>query len=93
MPAGLLTLEIELPYAHSLKEKRAVVQKLLGRLRARFNVAVAEMDHQEAWQRTTLGVVSVSSSQPLLDSSLRKVLEETERILGQDVSGYTLDFF
>lgn len=93
MPAGLLTLEIELPYAHSLKEKRAVVQRLLGRLRARFNVAVAEMDHQEAWQRTTLGVVSVSSSQPVLESSLRKVLEEAEKILGQDVSGYTLDFF
>lgn len=93
MPAGLLTIEIELPYAHSLKEKRAVVQRLLGRLRARFNVAVAEMDHQEAWQRTTLGVVSVSSSQPVLESSLRKVLEEAEKILGQDVSGYTLDFF
>ncbi|MGH9355407.1 MAG: DUF503 domain-containing protein [Terriglobia bacterium] len=93
MPAGLLTLEIELPYAHSLKEKRAVLRRLMARLRARFNVAIAEMDHQEAWQRTALGVVSISSSQPLLESSLRKVLEETERILGQDVSRYTLDFF
>ncbi|MGH9375560.1 MAG: DUF503 domain-containing protein [Terriglobia bacterium] len=93
MPVGLLTLEIQLPYAHSLKEKRAVVQKLLGRLRSRFNVAVAEMDHQEAWQRATISVVSVSSSQPVLESSLRKTLEEAEKILGQDVASYALDFF
>ncbi|HEX5482148.1 MAG TPA: DUF503 domain-containing protein [Terriglobia bacterium] len=93
MPAGLLTLEIQLPYVHSLKEKRAVVQKLLGRLRARFNVAVAELDHQDLWQRATLGVVSVSSSQPLLESSLEQALAESEKILGQDIPNYTLDFF
>lgn len=93
MPVGLLTLDIHLPYAHSLKEKRAVVRKLLDRLRVRFNVAVAEVDHQEVWQRATLSVVSVSSSQPVLESSLHKALEEAERILGQDVSDYTLDFF
>jgi len=93
MPVGLLTLEIQLPYAHSLKEKRAVVQKLLGRLRARFNVAVAEMDHQEGWQRSTLSVVSVSNSQPLLESSLQQALAETEKILGEDVASYTLEFF
>ncbi len=93
MPVGLLTIEIQLPYAHSLKKKRAVVQKLLGRLRARFNVAVAEMDHQEVWQRSTLSVVSVSNSQPLIESSLQQVLAETEKILGEDVASYTLEFF
>jgi uncharacterized protein YlxP (DUF503 family) len=93
MPVGLLTLEIQLPYVHSLKEKRAVVQRLLNRLRVRFNVAVAELDHQDAWQRARLGVVSVSSSQPLLESSLQQVLAESEKILGQDVANYTLEFF
>jgi len=93
MPVGLLTLEIQLPYAHSLKEKRAVIQKLLGRLRARFNVAVAEMDHQEVWQRSTLSVVSVSNSKPVLESMLQQALEEAERILGQDAASYTLEFF
>jgi len=54
MPVGVLTLEIQLPYAHSLKDKRSVVQSLRNRLRARFNVAVAELDHQDVWQRATL---------------------------------------
>jgi uncharacterized protein YlxP (DUF503 family) len=93
MPVGVLTFEIQLPYAHSLKEKRAVLQKLLSRLRTRFNVAVAELDHQNVWQRATVGVVSLSGSRPLLEALLQQVLAETEKILGQDVADHALDFF
>lgn len=92
MPVGILTLEIELPYSHSLKEKRAVLQKIRDRLRARFNVALAELDHQDVWQRATLGVVSISSSQTVLESTFRQVLEESEKILGQDVASHDLEF-
>ena len=93
MPVGVLTLEIQLPYAHSLKEKRAVLRKMRDRFRARFNVAVAELDHQDVWQRATLGVVSISDSQTLLESVFRQVLAEAENILGDDVAGSPLDFF
>jgi uncharacterized protein YlxP (DUF503 family) len=93
MPVGVLTLEIALPYSHSLKEKRAVLQKIRDRLRLRFNVAVAELDHQDVWQRATLGVVSISSSQTLLESTFRQVLEESEKILGQDVANHVLEIF
>lgn len=93
MPLGVLTLEIQLPYAHSLKEKRSVLQALRNRLRARFNVAVAELDHQDLWQRATLGVVSISSSRPLLESVFQQVLAESEKILGQEVASYSLDYF
>ncbi|MGH9352096.1 MAG: DUF503 domain-containing protein [Terriglobia bacterium] len=93
MPVGQLTLEIQLPYAHSLKEKRAVLQRLKSRLRARFNAAVAELDHQDAWQLATVAVVSVSSSQSVLESLLQQALAESEKILGQDVANYTLDFY
>ncbi len=92
MPVGVLILEIQLPYSHSLKDKRAVLLKVRDRLRARFNVAVAEMDHQDAWQQATLGIVSISNSQKLLESVLYQVLAESERTLGQDVADYTLDF-
>jgi len=93
MPVGVLTLEIQIPYAHSLKEKRAVLRKIKDRLRARFNVAVAELDHQDVWQRATLGVVSISDSQTLLDSVFRQVLAEAENALGDDVADHFLEFF
>ncbi len=89
----MLTFELQLPYAHSLKEKRAVLQGLRSRLRTRFNIAVAEMDHQDVWQRATVGVVSISANQSLLESALQQVLAESEKILGQDVANYTLEFF
>jgi len=92
MPVGVLTLEIQIPFAHSLKEKRAVVQKVRDRLRARFNVAVAELDHQDVWQQATLGVVSISNSQPLLESLLRQALGEAERAIGGDVAYYEIEY-
>jgi uncharacterized protein YlxP (DUF503 family) len=93
MPVGVLTLEIQIPYSHSLKEKRAVLRKMRDRLRTRFNVAVAELDHQDVWQRATLGVVSISSSQQLLESLFHQVLAEAENVLGGDVADHTLEYF
>ena len=92
MPVGLLTLEIHLPYSHSLKEKRAVLRKIKDRLRSRFNVAVAEMDHRDVWQVATLGVVSVSDSRQLLDTLLHDVLRASEGILGEDFARYDIEF-
>ncbi len=93
MPVGVLTLDIQIPHSHSLKEKRAVLRRVRDRLRARFNVAVAELDHEDTWQHATLGVVSISSSQQLLESVLRDVLAESEKILGQDVAHHDLEIF
>ena len=91
MPVGLLILEIHLPYAHSLKEKRFTVRKIQDRLRARFNVAVAELDHQESWQRAQIGIVSLSNDAAHLEQSLRAVLNEAEGILGRDLAGHDLE--
>lgn len=85
MVVGLLTLEIHLPYAHSLKDKRQALRKLKDRLRGRFNVAVAELDHQELWQRGTLGVVSLSNDRVNLVQLLEAISSEAERILGGDL--------
>ena len=92
MPVGVLTLEIQIPYSHSLKEKRAVLLKVRDRLRGRFNVAVAELDHQDVWQRATLGVVSISDSQKYLEGLFQQVLAETERILGDDVADHNIEY-
>lgn len=91
MPIGLLTLEIHICDAHSLKDKRQVLRSLKDRLRAHFNVAVAELDHQETWQRAQVGVVSLSNDSAHLEQSLREVLEESERVLGRDLVAHDLE--
>jgi uncharacterized protein YlxP (DUF503 family) len=91
MPVGVLTLEIQIPWAHSLKDKRAVVQKIRDRVRSRFNVAVAELDHQDLWQQATIGVAAISGSKPLLEQVLRRVLAESEKVLGSDVQDFSIE--
>ena len=76
MPVGLLTLELHLPYAHSLKEKRLVLRRLQDRLRARFNVSVGELDHQDLWQRALIGVAAVASNESVVESILRSAEAE-----------------
>ncbi len=62
-----------------------VVQRVKDRLRGKFNVAVAELDHQETWQRALLGVVSISSSERNLRQVLEGALHESEHVLGGDL--------
>ena len=81
MPAiGVLTLDIHVEHSHSLKEKRHVVKGLKDRLRARFNVAVAELDSTGLWNRATLGVVSVSDSRDYLDGLMKNVERHATRV-------------
>jgi len=92
MPVGLLTLEIHIPDARSLKDKRQVVRSLKDRLRARFNVAVAELAYQELWQRARVGVVSISGDEKHLQESLQAIAEESERQLGRDLVSSEIEY-
>lgn len=58
---GILYLRLHLPEARSLKDKRQVVSSLLGRLRSRFGVTVAEVADQDVWQTAGLAVATVSA--------------------------------
>jgi uncharacterized protein len=93
MPIGLLTLEIHILDARSLKDKRQVLRSLKDRLRAHFNVAIAELDFQELWQRARVGVVSISADGKHLEQSLEAVAAESERILGRDLVSQEIEYF
>ena len=91
MPVGLLTLELHLAEAQSLKDKRQVLRSLKDRLRANFNVAVAELDFEDTWQRSVVGVVSLANNAGYLEQAMRTVLEDAERQLGRDLAGHELE--
>ena len=76
MVIGLLTLELHFPGARSLKDKRQVLRGLVGRIRKRFNVSVAEVEHQDLWQRARLAVVSVNTDHGHLEATLQSVAGE-----------------
>jgi len=93
MPVGLLTLEIHIQDSQSLKDKRQVLRSLKEKLRHRFNVAVAELEHQDTWQRSVIGVVSISADETHLEESLRAIAEESELLLGRDLIGQQVEYF
>ena len=89
MPIASLTLELHIEAARSIKDRRQVVRSLKDRLRTSFNVAVAELDNAELWNRATIGVVSVSNSRDYLDGLMKNVESAATRIannLGADVA-------
>ncbi|HEX6771806.1 MAG TPA: DUF503 domain-containing protein [Acidobacteriaceae bacterium] len=75
MAIANLTVELSIPLARSLKDRRQVVRSMKDRLRQSFNVSVAEMDEAVTWQSATIGIAAVSSSRDYL----RGLMEEVER--------------
>ena len=84
---GVLILELRIEDAHSLKDKRHVVKGLKDRLRARFNVAVAEIDFENVWQRALVAAVTVSSSREHAQKVLQAVEEDAAAVLGGSLVG------
>jgi len=75
----LLTLELLVPDARSLKEKRGPMKGLKERVRSRFNVSIAEVENQDLWQSAILGVACVSNGAGYVHRLLTKVVEWIER--------------
>jgi uncharacterized protein YlxP (DUF503 family) len=70
---GVLRLTFHVPHARSLKDKRRVVQKFRDRVRARFDVSIAEVSEQDKLQRAVFGVAVVSGDAAVCDSVLEQV--------------------
>ncbi len=80
MKVGILRVDFVVPGPSSLKEKRRVVKSLKERLRSRFKVSAAEVDHQELWQRGALGIAVVGPD----GAVVARVLDEVLRFMRRD---------
>ena len=74
-------LEIRIPLARSLKDRRQVVRSLKDQLRQGFNVSVAELDENTTWQTASIGVVTISRSRDYLEGQMREVESAAVRML------------
>jgi uncharacterized protein YlxP (DUF503 family) len=78
MAVVLLVIDVHLPFAQSLKDKRMILRGVKDRTK-KFNVSVAEVDHHDLWQRATLAVVSVATDGAHAEKELQAVVNEIER--------------
>ncbi len=87
MLVALERFDLRIPGCGSLKEKRHVVKTLTAGIRAKFNVSVAEVDHHDLWQRTTLAVSAVAQE----SYHARRVMHEVERFIERHPTVETID--
>jgi len=83
MFVGVARFELFIPDSRSLKDKRSVVRSVINGVGNRFNISIAEVAHQDLWQRAALGVTCVSGS----TGHCRQMLQEVERAIGRAVIG------
>lgn len=85
MVIGLLTLEIYIPYSHSLKEKRKTLNKLRDRLKKKYNIAFAELDYQNKWQRSIIGLVTLNTQKQIIEKVFQKIIQEAEENIDGEI--------
>jgi uncharacterized protein len=76
---GMARYELFIPASRSLKDKRRVLKSISSVVRNKLNVSIAEVDHQDLWQRAAFGVACVSESM----SHCRQVIQEVEKLISR----------
>jgi len=80
MSVAKLTIELEIPHAQSLKDRRQVVRSMKDKLRHSFNLSIAELDEGLVWNRATLGIAAISSSNSYLTGQLHQIDQAAHRM-------------
>ena len=92
MIIGTLDIELEIAYASSLKDKRRVLNRMKDRVRAKFNVSIAETEGHEIWNSARVGVAIICNEQKYANRVLSKVVDLVEEIRDCELTDYSMEF-
>ena len=79
MPIAKLTVELSIPHAQSIKDRRQVLRSLKDKLRHGFNISIAELDDANLWNRATLGIAAISGSSDYLAGQMKELDDAIHR--------------
>ncbi len=92
MIVGVLTVELVIYTSSSLKEKRFVVKSIKDKLKNKFNVAIAEVDFLEKWQRAKLGIVTVGNDYSHVENSMQKIFVYLDNWNEFEIINHSIDY-
>lgn len=93
MVIGVLTMELTIPGAMSLKDKRRVIKGLKDRLAHRHNISVAEVDDLDEHRRSVIAAAMVSNDRRFTDSCLSKIVDEVRAVHSLSLIDYDIELF
>jgi uncharacterized protein len=88
----LITLELHIPLAHSLKDKRGQIKSLKDRISHRFNVSIAEIDFLDDWQRAMFGLCIISNDKSYLDKQYSLIETMVIEFSGLEIAKITREW-
>ncbi len=92
MIIAVLTVDLYILDAASLKDKRSVIRRLKDRLRNKFNVSVAEVDYADKWQRAQLGIAQVGNDFIYLEKNMNKIYHLIENYEAVEVVEHFIEY-
>ena len=91
-PVAVLTLELHIPAAQSLKDKRRVIKSIKERIRVRHNISIAEFGDTEKWQTATLAVAAIGNSRRHLEQTLQVILNKIDSWHLAEITNQQIEF-
>ena len=89
---GVITLELAISHAMSLKDKRAVLNRLKSKIQNKFNVSIAEIDAHDIWNIAVLGIAILSNEQRYCNQVVDKVMDHIEEMRDFEVEDYSTEY-
>lgn len=87
----MANIDIHIPQSGSLKSKRHILKGIKDRLKNKFNISIAEVGHNDLWQRATLGVSVVANEKKFANQVLSKVVEQINQENGLQILDYSME--
>jgi uncharacterized protein len=91
MTIGLLTAELKIEGANSLKDKRQALKSLIARIRNSFNVSASEVDNHDIWRTATVGIAIVATDASFANEVLDKVVDFIESDPNLELGHYEIE--
>jgi uncharacterized protein YlxP (DUF503 family) len=91
MHIAFLQVKLHLPGSHSLKDKRSVLKRLISRVRAQHNIAIAEIGDHDAWQSAQVGLVTINNVREDTDQILQRVIREIGHFNDCELADYHIE--
>lgn len=92
MIIGILTIEIMIYDSNSLKEKRMVIKSIKDKIKNKYNIAIAELDFIDKWQRSKIGIVTIGNEYSHIENSLQKIFNYLDNWNEFEIIKYDFDY-
>jgi len=93
MFVAVITIDLQIPMAQSLKDKRRIIKSLTDKCKNRFNVAVAEVDNKDLWKNAKLGLVTITGDRRYLEKVINKIIKYIESFPEINLYNYEIAYY